>query len=44
MTSYAIFRKIIELRVMQEPQFPHLGTFYVRKIKTFQRMLTKHDH
>ena len=32
MSSYTMLRKIIELGVMQEPQFPHLGTVYVRKI------------
>ena len=34
MTSYTIFRKIVEFIIMQEPQLPHLGRFYIRKIQT----------
>ena len=37
MTPCAIFQKNIEFGVTQEPPFPHLGTFYIRKIQTFLR-------
>ena len=32
-----MFQKIIKVGFMKEPQFPHLGTFYIRKIQTFLR-------
>ena len=35
LTQYS--EKIIEFRVIQEPQFPHLGTFCIRKFETFLR-------
>ena len=35
MTPHTIFRKVIEFGIMEEPQLPHLGTFYIRKIQTF---------
>ena len=36
-TLHNVPKKIIEFRVIQEPQFPHLGTFCIRKFETFLR-------
>ena len=34
MTPYTLFGKITEFGVIQEPKFPDLGTFQIRKIQT----------